>query len=298
MMKRTPARFGIMLVVMCLLIVAVNVSTLAGKWDEILDRGYVKIGVTTGFPPFGFKENGVLKGFDIDLGKAIAWQLFGDHTKVEFIPEPPAARIPNLLNDRVDVVIQAMSITAERAKQVWFTQKYFESWIVMVVLADSPYQTLNDLAGKKVAMMRNVYAEQLVHEAVPTAQVIETEYVADSVFAVKSGRADAAYADLPCALYLMKKEPGVYRILPGFHSPQQFAFAVKPEPEDIRWYVWLNTFVSELLAGQLFYTVYEPIYVKWMGTEPPGIFWLQKDVTLGKPASPEVSVPAWVYEER
>jgi len=288
---------GFVVIVVAALILSLGHVATAGTWENILKRGNIRIGVTTGFPPVGTKEKGVLKGFDIDIGRSLAAELFEDYKKVEFVEEAPAARIPNLLNDRVDVVIQAMSVTAGRAKQVWFTRPYFESWLAMLVSADSSYKTLDDLEDKKVCMMRNVFIEDLIHSAVPTAEVVATEYNADALFAVKAGRYDAFFADMPTVQYVMEKEPGEYRMLPGLFTPQNFAFAVKPEPNDMRWYLWLDTAVQELTRGTMFYTYYEPIYVKWLGVEPPSIFWLQDDVTLGKPRNPEVSVPAWVREK-
>jgi len=279
------------------LLVAATAATMAEKWEEILDRGYIIVGVTTGFPPFGMKEEGKLKGFDIDIAHALAAELFGDYTKVEFVEEAPAARIPNLLNDRVDVVLQAMSITAGRAKQVWFSRPYFESWLAMLVDADSEYYALEDLAGKNVTMMRNVFMEKLIHSAVPTAEVMAVEYNSDALFAVKAGRAAAFFADSPTIQYIMLQEPGDYRLVPGWFEPQNFAAAVKPEPDDIRWWMWVDTTIRELLRGTMFYQYYEPIYVKWLGVEPPSKFDLQDDVTLGKPADPSVSVPAWILED-
>jgi len=251
------------------------------KFDQILDRGHVKIGVSSTFPPFGFKEKGELKGFDIDIGRAIAEQLFGDPNAVEFVPQDPAARIPNLLGDKVDVVIQAMSVTAPRAKKAEFTLPYYESWIAMMALADSPYNTLEDLAEKEVAMMRNVYAEHLVHQAVPTATVVETDTITSSIYACESGRAAAVYLDWPTIEYTMIKKPGKFRVIPGKFSPQNFAMAVKPG--SYRWLQWLNTFVQELTQGTQFYEVYEPAYVKWFGVEPPNKFLLITDVLEGKP---------------
>lgn len=259
-----------------------SVAVLAeSKFEEVLDRGYVKIGVSSTFPPFGFKEKGELKGFDIDIGCAIAEQLFGDRNAVEFVPEEPAARIPNLLGDKVDVVIQAMSVTAPRAKKAEFTLPYYESWIAMMSLVDSPYKTLEDLAGKKVSMMRNVYAEHLVHQAVPTATVVETDTITSSIYACESGRVAAVYLDWPTIEYTMKKRLGKFRVIPGKFSPQNFAMAVKPG--NYRWLQWLNTFVQELTRGTQFYEVYEPAYVKWFGVEPPNKFLLITDILEGKP---------------
>ncbi len=43
--------------------------------DDIQDRGTIKIAVYEDFPPFSYKEGGVLKGVDIEIGKLIAADL-------------------------------------------------------------------------------------------------------------------------------------------------------------------------------------------------------------------------------
>ncbi|QFT33026.1 cystine transporter subunit [Labrenzia sp. THAF82] len=43
--------------------------------DDIQERGSIKIAVYEDFPPFSYKENGILKGVDIEIGKLIAADL-------------------------------------------------------------------------------------------------------------------------------------------------------------------------------------------------------------------------------
>ncbi|MEL7528356.1 MAG: transporter substrate-binding domain-containing protein [Pseudomonadota bacterium] len=43
--------------------------------DDIQERGTIKIAVYEDFPPFSYKEGGVLKGVDIEIGKLIAADL-------------------------------------------------------------------------------------------------------------------------------------------------------------------------------------------------------------------------------
>ena len=49
------------------------------KLDEVIARGYVKVGVSSEAPPFGFiNDKGELVGFDIDIARLIAKGLFKD----------------------------------------------------------------------------------------------------------------------------------------------------------------------------------------------------------------------------
>ena len=56
--------------------ILVFISTLnARSIEEIEDSGYMTIAVYENFPPYSYKENGELKGIDVDLGKLVAKSL-------------------------------------------------------------------------------------------------------------------------------------------------------------------------------------------------------------------------------
>jgi polar amino acid transport system substrate-binding protein len=62
-----------------------------------------------------------------------------------------------------------------------------------------------------VAVLQNVYAEELVHQALPKAKVDQYDSVDLMYQAVNSGRADAAATDQSSVKYLMVQNPGRYR---------------------------------------------------------------------------------------
>jgi ABC-type amino acid transport substrate-binding protein len=43
--------------------------------DDIIDRGFVEIGVYDDFPPYSWTENGVLRGVDVEIGRLIAQSI-------------------------------------------------------------------------------------------------------------------------------------------------------------------------------------------------------------------------------
>ncbi|WP_158044955.1 substrate-binding periplasmic protein [Skermanella pratensis] len=54
---------------------AASAPALAVPLDDVVARGMVRIAVYRDFPPFSYREDGVLKGADVDLGKAIGEKL-------------------------------------------------------------------------------------------------------------------------------------------------------------------------------------------------------------------------------
>src|SRR5207244_1654846 len=90
-----------------------------GKLAQVLARGKLIVGTDSATPPFCFKdEAGNWTGFDIDFAKELATGLFEKPDAIEFVDEKPSSRIPNLQADKVDFVIQAMTITMQRAQLV------------------------------------------------------------------------------------------------------------------------------------------------------------------------------------
>ena len=47
------------------------------------------------------------------MARILAKGLFDDETKVEFVLQDPAARIPNITTGKVDIIIQFMTVTRE-----------------------------------------------------------------------------------------------------------------------------------------------------------------------------------------
>src|SRR5689334_24269195 len=82
----------------------------------ILDRGHLIVGTGSTNAPWHFENDaGELVGMDITMGRILAKGLFDDETKVEFVKQDAQQRIPNIVTGKVDITIQFMTMTAQRA---------------------------------------------------------------------------------------------------------------------------------------------------------------------------------------
>ena len=79
-------------------------------------RNKIIVGIKNDSKPFGYVEDGELKGFDIDIAKSISKSLLGDDKGelIEFVVVTPESRISDLNSGYVDIVIATMSISAKR----------------------------------------------------------------------------------------------------------------------------------------------------------------------------------------
>ncbi|WP_207265682.1 transporter substrate-binding domain-containing protein [Pseudomonas sp. GW101-3H06] len=241
------------------------------KLDSVLARGKLIVGTGSTNAPWHFQgADGKLQGFDIDIARMVAKGLFNDPSKVEFVVQSSDARIPNLLTDKVDMSCQFITVTASRAQQVAFTLPYYREGVGLLLPANSKYKEIDDMqaAGDSVtvAVLQNVYAEELVHQALPKAKVDQYDSVDLMYQAVNSGRADAAATDQSSVKYLMVQNAGRYRSPAYAWSPQTYACAVKRGDQD--WLNFVNTALHEAMTGVEFPT-YAASFKQWFGVDLP-----------------------------
>ncbi|TIP33458.1 MAG: transporter substrate-binding domain-containing protein, partial [Mesorhizobium sp.] len=76
----------------------------------------------------------------LDRGKLI---LFDDPSKVEFVQQDPAQRIPNVTTNKVDITIQFMTMTAQRSQLVHFSRPYYVEGVALLTLPGSENKTFD-----------------------------------------------------------------------------------------------------------------------------------------------------------
>jgi polar amino acid transport system substrate-binding protein len=238
--------------------------------DVALKRGKLIVGTGSTNPPWHFQdEKGNLQGFDIEMARILAKGLFGKEDAVEFVVEKPDARIPNLQAGKVDIIIQFMTVTAQRAQLVDFTIPYYREAVNTLLPKNSPYTGAKDMVGKKVkvATLQNVYSEEYVHQAVPDAEVLQFDSQANAILAIDSGRADAAMVDDSTARWYFAQSPDKYKV--GNFAWYQNTYAAAVRPNDQRWLNFVNTVFHESMTG-VEWPAYSAAYKKYFGQDLAG----------------------------
>jgi glutamate transport system substrate-binding protein len=161
---------------------------------KIQEKGEMTIGVKYDVPPFGFKNptSGDIEGFDVDLGKAFAEKLGVEPKFVEAISDN---RIPFIQDGTVDLILSTMTINAERAAEIGFTNPYFIAKGRILVPKDSDITGVDDLAGKKVCTaLGSTYEETLKTEA-PKADLRLVDAYSECLELLQNGAVDAISTD-------------------------------------------------------------------------------------------------------
>ncbi|MGA1315700.1 MAG: transporter substrate-binding domain-containing protein [Rubrivivax sp.] len=218
----------------------------------ILNRGKLLVGTGSTNAPWHFEdEKGQLNGMDISIARILARGLFDDVTKVEFIKQEPAARIPNITTGKVDIVIQFMTMSPARAQLVNFSRPYYIEGVALLTSARGKLKTHKELlgAGKgaRASVLQNVDADKLVAKALPNATVLQLDTQANVIQALDSGRADAAVVDLSTVGWLVKRNPGKY-LDSGFHyETMLYGCAMKQGDHD--WTRFVDTCLNVNMHG-------------------------------------------------
>lgn len=185
--------------------------------DAVRTGGKLNVTISLAYPPMEFNDAGStdLKGFDIDLAKAIAERL-GLAAVFQNVDFPQL--IPQVVTGRSDLIMTAFSDKVERQTQLDFID-YFQTGNVFYTateLKDS-VKTEADLCGKTIAVATGTswvtWAEDLSKTtcaADKQMNVIQIPTQAEHIMQIKQGRAQASIIGLEGLLDLMKQEPGKF----------------------------------------------------------------------------------------
>ncbi|MBV8911698.1 MAG: transporter substrate-binding domain-containing protein [Acetobacteraceae bacterium] len=238
---------------------------------KVLDRGRLIVGTGSTNAPWHFEdEKGQLTGMDIAMARILAKALFDDDTKIDYVRQDPAARIPNITTGKVDIVIQFMTISGQRAQLVAFSRPYYVEGAALLVRPDAEMKTFDQLlaAGSKarVSVLQNVDADNLVHQALPQATVMQIDTQANVIQALESRRVDAATIDLSTVRWLVARDPGKYADPGKAWGSQLYGAAVRQG--DLDWLQFVNTVFSVAMFGHQT-DIYDAAFKQFFGQEPP-----------------------------
>ncbi len=263
--------FLLLLFVFCFLFLVYSGEGIGGTLQDIKRRGKLIAGVKTDYPPLGFLDkDGVNKGFDIDIAKALSKELFGSEGEVQFIPVTSGNRIVFLTSRKIDIILATLTIIEERKKEVDFSIPYFITGQQILVQGNSKIVQYQDLAGKKVATIQGSTGDIAIKELVPTAERIKFERNFEALQALKDRRVEAFVQDYILLYNLLQKNRGLKMAGLQPFRPAQYGLGVRKGDKE-----WLD-FVNSTLAKMKESGEYEKLLQKWFGMEARALWRLFK----------------------
>ena len=122
--------------------------------DKIKRAGVLTVGVKDDVPGFSRlnPETKQYEGLEIDIARAIAKQILGNESKVNFVPVTAKNRSAFLIQDRVDLVIATFTVTEERKQNYDFSDVYYTDSVGLMVRKSSGIVSFKDLENKKIGI--------------------------------------------------------------------------------------------------------------------------------------------------
>jgi len=229
----------------------------ADRFEEILSKGVVRIGVPLDVPPFGSQNvNREAEGFDVDMANMVAKAL---GVKLELTQVTAPNRLPYLLTDKVDIIISVMGLTPERAKQIMFTAPYANTSLAVYGPKNLNVKSAADLGTYKVAAAKGTTQELALSAMNPKANIIRTEDDATAATAYLTGQAQIFATNSLVAIDLAKKNPNKEFDLKFTIRRSPAHMGVKMGEHNLaRWldsFIFFNTMNTEL----------DKLHQKWLG---------------------------------
>jgi polar amino acid transport system substrate-binding protein len=184
-MKFKTLRF----VSMALMLAGTCIAAQADQLADVKARGTLICGVMNNLPPFGYQDPNTreIVGYDVDFCKEVA-AIIG--VKPELKALSLQARIPELLQARVDLLAAVLGYSQARAEQIQFSDGYFVSEHKMAVRTGTGYKKRDDLAGKRLSAIKGSSTQAFLQKVLPSATLLSFEDAPSAFIALTQGKVE------------------------------------------------------------------------------------------------------------
>lgn len=202
--------------------------------EQIRERGRLIVGVEQSQYLLSYRDmvRGQLRGFEVELAREIARDLFDDPEAVDFRFVDSASRAELLREGRVDIVIRTMSITPERASKVAFSTPYLKSQVRVLAPIDRGIASMDDLPERTVCVVDRTTLLNIVRTLAPHSPVLRTRSWSDCLMATQQFQADAIIADDAILAGMLAQDPHT-DILPDALATQYYAVGIPLEHDSV-----------------------------------------------------------------
>ena len=238
---------------------SISVHAAAPTLETVKAHGVVRCGVSTGFPGFSLPDSqGVYRGLDVDVCRAVAAATLGDAGKVQYVPLTAVQRFTALQSGEVDVLARNATWTYTRTAQLGLTfigVNYYDGTGFMVAKS-SPVTQAKDLNGATICVqagtdtllgVQDYFSRNNLKFSLVTFENVDTMKAA-----FVGGRCDAITSDTTQLIGIRSSLPTTteYRLLPEIVTKEPLSPAVRGGDDQwaniVRWSFFAMVNAEEL----------------------------------------------------
>jgi glutamate/aspartate transport system substrate-binding protein len=246
--------------------IAENIPTL----EQVKKTEVLRIGYRDNEPPMSFlNKDKQPVGYSIDLCNlvvnAVKSKLKNPNIATKYVPVTSSNRFEALTSNSIDILCGSTTKTLSRAELVDFTQLSFVTGASLLSLESANIAGVADLAGKKVAVVKDTTTikslEKALKKAEVDAEIVSVDSASVGMEKLIKGDVDAYSSDqiVLIGLALTNKGPEKFKVAEELFSFEPFALAVRKNDSEFR--LVADRVLSELnRSGKI--TV---IFSRWFG---------------------------------
>lgn len=233
------------------------------SWDKVKEAGELVLGLDDSFPPMGFRDdNNEIVGYDIDLAKEVASRL-GVELKLQ--PINWKTKEQELNTGNIDCIWNGFTMTDELKKNILFSDAYMNNQQVLVVKADSNYNSEADLAGKSIALQAGSSAKIALDSRADfkdsLKEIVELDDYTLCLMDLQTGNVDAVLMDEIVARYFIQMKGEKYRIIDGGLASEEYGIGFRKN--DVELMTKINDTLKEMAKDGTSAKISE----KWFGKD-------------------------------
>ena len=214
---------------------------ICGACSQKADESKFRVGLECDYSPFNWTQTddkngavpieggGFAGGYDVEIAKLVATGL---KKELVIVKTEWDGLLPAVTSGKIDAIIAGMSPTADRKESIDFSENYYYSDLVIVVMKDGPYasaKNLDDFSGAMITGQLNTFHYSVIDQIPGVNKMTAMDDFPTMIIALTSGRINGYVSERPGAISAAENNPDITFIEPnpGFdYEPDDAAIAI------------------------------------------------------------------------
>lgn len=227
-------------------------------WTQLpAPNGTLEFAAQASTAPFAYVKDGKIVGYDVDIlvrfCKAYGYGLNINNVEL-------TSFIAGIQAGKYDLGACGITVTEERAEQMYFSEPDYFGGIVVVVAntsaGEARFETLDDFAGTTLGALTGSYQDQLAMDTIAGVSIQYYDDMSSMLLALRNGYIDGVLTDLPLGSLAVARQPDL-AVFPETIAPDSYGLGL---PKDSP----LTAQVSAIIEGYEADGTLDALADKWL----------------------------------